>query len=158
MKERHKELYRRFSQAALPVACVAVVWLAVERAEYKERLYRETPSIPFQPFCDEGGNWGDIRPIRGVKVSDAFLKEAVTAMSSYGSIMQIAYMKRDGDRMYSNPYPVLITPTLFYNSDKMLWITREAINAVHGFPIIASEEDGAPSLKCDDIEGNLVEF
>ncbi|SBW08730.1 hypothetical protein KL86APRO_12443 [uncultured Alphaproteobacteria bacterium] len=165
MKERHKELYRRFSQAALPVACAAIAWLAAERAEYKERLYQETPSIPFQPFCDEGGNWGDIRPIRGVAMSKTFRKELLRAMAWNGTTVHIADRYRKAGRSGPNPHPILVTPELYNRSSTMIRLTRDAWNAVKGTSSVSVEIDGKeiekppePSLLCKDIEGKVKEL
>ena len=167
MKERYKAIYRRLSQVALPVACAAIVWLAAERAEYKERLYQETPSIPFQPFCDEGGNWGDIRPIRGVTMSEAFRKELLRAMAKDGTTIHIANTLWEGKVLGPNPHPILVTPKLFNNAGAMIGLTRDALNGVHGTfsvrlyiegKLIDPEKYDEPSRLCKDIEGKVKEL
>jgi hypothetical protein len=123
----------------------------------RDRLYWETPSIPFQPFCRVEGNWGDIRPIRGVKVSRRFLEEAAKSLSKRGATMHLAY-ENWNNNFAPPPNPVLITPEQFKDSSTMIWVTRDAVNALAGFKPGDNEENGAPSLYCKDVEGKVKEF
>jgi len=164
MTARSIEIYKRLSQMLFPIVCVIALYLAHTRAECRDTLYWETPSIPFQPFCDEGGNWGAFRPIRGVKMSEKFVREVIHAMGTYGGTMHLSYSEWRGSILGANPHPLLVTPKLFNDVATMLTITRDEVNAMNGTTWVPIEENGktiwevSPNVYCKDVEGKVKEF
>jgi len=147
-----KAFYKKYSPIGLALACMFIAYLAYDRGQYRDQLYMVTPSIPFQPFCDEGGNHGDIRPIKGAVVSEAFRQEALKALSFLGVTVRLQNMVWKGSKYQPNPTPVLLSPESFNDSSSMIYATMKAMQEIHGFPF------DAPTLLCKDVEGIIKKF
>ena len=162
-----KAFYKKWSPIGLAIACLYIAYLAYDRADYREQLYMVTPSIPLQPYCDEGGNHGDMRPIKGVELSDKFIHEMVKALSDWGATMHIEYtIKLPSGNLVPNPTPVLLSPETFEDAPIMFFSTRRALyetNDRRPDTVVINGRNtnvhpGIYNLICSDIEGKVTKF
>ena len=152
---------------------------------YRDRLYWETPSIPFQPFCSpESSKFGSVlRPIRGVEISDEYLWAVVREMTKRGLVARIQdpneYKFRLHDygsgfvtsengtletirkmKIKTNVPPILLTPKDYEDSSLLIRITDDAYEKVHGYPglMIEIAHNSTRTASCEDIEGVIKKF
>lgn len=154
----------------------AVLFVAVYGVyHYHQRLYWETPSIPFQPFCNPNGEYDPYRPVRGVTMTRNFAKEVVLAMAEYGvTVRNGNIFVFDGRQTSTVWMPLLVTPKDFENDTLMMYVTEEAISEykhlesenIHINPELADPQlddfiansPGHFSLRCRDMEGVINEL
>ncbi|MBF0251345.1 MAG: hypothetical protein HQL35_12045, partial [Alphaproteobacteria bacterium] len=118
-----KRMYHTLRRIGHPVLWVALGASLYGNHHYRDRLYWETPSIPFRPFCSPKNDWEPSRPVKGISPTHAFTVAAVDAMGLHGVTLNSTYFVEKGER----DTPILVAPRDFENSMTMMAVTRAAI-------------------------------
>jgi len=181
-----KKLYVFIRKVGHPILWLGLAVSLYGNQHYRDRLYWETPSIPFQPFCDPKDHYFGVvlRPIQGIKISDQYLWTVAREMAKRGLVVRIQdpneYKVRVEDygtlvtgnegtvelheklAVKSNVPPILLTPKDYKDSTLLRHITDDAYQEVHGYPgltkRIEGRENSFTTMNCEDIEGVIKEF
>jgi len=178
-----KKLYLFIRKVGHPILWLGLAVSLYGNQYYRDRLYWETPSIPFQPVCNPDNDWEDFRPIRGVKISDEYLWSVIREMAKRGLVIRVQdpneYKVRVEDYgtlvtgnegtielheklgVKRNVPPILLTPKDYEDQSLLMAITDNAYDALH-VPlggIVENYDQLVLSNKfCEDIEGMIKEF
>lgn len=154
----------------------AVLFVAIYSSyHYYQRWHWETPSIPFQPFCNPNGEYDPYRPVRGVTMTRDFAKEVVLAMAEYGvTVRNGNIFVFDGHQTLTVWMPMLVAPRDFEDDTLMMHVTGEAVSKykhlesenIHINPEFSdtkmddfiANSPGHFSLRCRDMEGVISEL
>lgn len=163
MKALLTGLYRLLRKACHPVLWGALFVALYGNLHYRDRLYWETPSIPFRPFCVQEGNWEPHRPIEGITMSREFEEEVVKAMSERRVTMKVVYRIHDEFGDHPNPGPhIYVAPIDYYDPNMMLWVSRSAVQARQAYLSKIAPDSSltvkTPDLYCKDVEGVVTEL
>ncbi|CCQ75663.1 hypothetical protein [Magnetospira sp. QH-2] len=163
MKSMVRKLFGLMRKAGHPVLWTALFIALIGNLYYRDRLYWETPSIPFQPFCNPDNDWEDHRPVRGdIEITDEFLVEVAHELAVWGVTLKTNLSRRiwGGPENSSLP-PILIAPK-DQGRQTIASATEKALFALRGKPPgLTRWKDGVltgRSAHCEDIEGVYKKF
>ncbi|MBF0251323.1 MAG: hypothetical protein HQL35_11935 [Alphaproteobacteria bacterium] len=131
-----KRIYQTLRRIGHPVLWLA--WLAalIGIDHYQDRLYWETPSIPFRPFCYPIYGDDHFRPIKNMEDEDwswEFHREIIRALpDNEARIFVPGLVDYEGGGYGSPLHSILVAPIDFHNGYKMIGATMDAIARTMG--------------------------
>ena len=164
MKTAFTKLLRSMRKAGHPVLWAALFAALYGTAHYRDRLYWETPSIPFRPFCNPKSDAEFLRPVRGnIELSDAFLEYAAKEMTGIGFTIKATLFNTFKDKTPGSHFePLLVAPKDFDDISMMTDVSETALFATRGVPTYLDSDKAKAtygvSITCEDIEGKITKF
>ena len=163
MKTAFTKLLRSMRKAGHPVLWAALFAALYGTAHYRDRLYWETPSIPFRPFCSPLNQFDPHRPFEGTySLSSDFLDNVLHEFEIADITFRSLLYANTEQQKARGGSPILIAPKDFDDSGAMFHATYRALFRAREIPPNTSFEEAKEkygvSLTCEDIEGKPIWF